>query len=78
MMRTRAIFGKARCKPWRQCSIHMVPFGMVSAVIYEHFIFHVGLLCKCEDLHILLPLVFSLNYVSLKKKKNVCATIRVF
>lgn len=59
MMRTRAIFGKARCKPLRQCSIHMVPFGTVSAVIYDHSIYHVGLLCKCEGLHIV---VFSLNF----------------
>lgn len=39
MMRTRAIFGTALCKLWRQSSILMVPFGTVSAVIYERFCF---------------------------------------
>lgn len=37
MMRTRRIFGMALCKPWQQSSIHMVPFGTVSAVIYQCF-----------------------------------------
>lgn len=38
MMRTRVIFGTALCKLWRQSSILMVPFGTVSAVIYEAFV----------------------------------------